>query len=87
MPLRFPGTSRPRFATNYFDTLKEVAGKSRANTIFMNHSPGSVDEVYQRLTSTLIAGGAAGRFEELPDNSIREHSKAAAAGSDGSDGS
>jgi regulator of protease activity HflC (stomatin/prohibitin superfamily) len=70
--------------TNYFDTLKEAASKSKANTIFMNHSPGSVDEVYQRLTSTLIAG-IAGRFEEQPENGRGERSKAAAAGSDGSD--
>lgn len=73
--------------TNYFDTLKEVAGKSHTNTIFMNHSPGSVDEVYQRLTSTLIAGGVGGRFEELAGSNTGEHSKAAAAGADGSDGS
>ena len=71
--------------TNYFDTLKEVASKSRTNTIFMNHSPGSVDEVYQRLTSTLVAGGVAGRAERLPGNSKGEHGKAAAAGADGSD--
>jgi len=73
--------------TNYFDTLKEVAGKSHTNTIFMNHSPGSVDEVYQRLTSTLIAGGVAGQFEKLSGDGPREHRKTAAAGSDAGDGS
>jgi regulator of protease activity HflC (stomatin/prohibitin superfamily) len=68
--------------TNYFDTLKEIAGKSRTNTIFMNHSPGSVDDVYQRLTSTMIAGGVSERFQDLP-----ERSRAASAGGDGSDDS
>ena len=72
--------------TNYFDTLKEVAAKSHTNTIFMNHSPGSVDEVYQRLTSTLIASGVAGRFEVPPDDGAVERSPAAAAGSYVSDG-
>jgi len=72
--------------TNYFDTLKEVAGKSHTNTIFMNHSPGSVDEVYQRLTSTLIAGGVGGHFAELPVDGAGERTHAAAAGGDGSDG-
>ena len=71
--------------TNYFDTLKEIAGKSHTNTIFMNHSPGSVDEVYQRLTSTLIAGGVAGRFDALSSDDTDEHSRAAAAGQGGSD--
>jgi len=69
--------------TNYFDTLKEVAAKSHTNTIFMNYSPGSVDEVYQRLTSTLIAGGVGGRFDAA-DDGTEEHSRAAAAGGDGS---
>jgi regulator of protease activity HflC (stomatin/prohibitin superfamily) len=73
--------------TNYFDTLKEVAGKSHTNTIFMNHSPGSVDEVYQRLTSTLIAGGVGTRLEELPGDGSGERRQAAAAGSGASDGS
>jgi regulator of protease activity HflC (stomatin/prohibitin superfamily) len=70
--------------TNYFDTLKEVAGKSHTNTIFMNHSPGSVDEVYQRLTTTMIAGGVAGRFDAPSGDSTEERRHAAAAGSDGS---
>jgi len=69
--------------TNYFDTLKEVAAKSHTNTIFMNYSPGSVDEVYQRLTSTLIAGGVGGRFDAADDGS-EEQSRSAAAGGDGS---
>lgn len=73
--------------TNYFDTMKEVAGKSNTNTIFMNHSPGSVDEVYQRLTSALIAGGVAGRFEELPPKPTAEHGKPAAVSSGGNGGS
>ncbi|MGA7461582.1 MAG: SPFH domain-containing protein [Candidatus Korobacteraceae bacterium] len=72
--------------TNYFDTLKEVAAKSHTNTIFMNHSPGSVDEVYQRLTCALIAGGVAGRFDAPPDDGAVERAQAAAAGSSGSDG-
>ena len=72
--------------TNYFDTLKEIAGRSHTNTIFMNHSPGSVDEVYQRLTSTMIAGGIAGRYDASPDDGTEEHGRAAAAGSDGGDG-
>ncbi|HKD84015.1 MAG TPA: SPFH domain-containing protein [Terriglobales bacterium] len=71
--------------TNYFDTLKEIAGKSHTNTIFMNHSPGSVDEVYQRLTSTLIASGVAGRFEAPLNDGPEERRRAAAAGSDGDD--
>jgi regulator of protease activity HflC (stomatin/prohibitin superfamily) len=50
--------------TNYFDTLKEVAAKSHTNTLFMNHSPSSVDDVYQRLTSSLVAGAEVSRDQK-----------------------
>jgi regulator of protease activity HflC (stomatin/prohibitin superfamily) len=68
--------------TNYFDTLKEVASKSHTNTLFMNHSPGSVDDVYQRLTSSLIAGGGLLKNGDRPsaEEQLPELAAAATAG-------
>ncbi len=67
--------------TNYFDTLKEVASKSHTNTLFMNHSPSSVDDVYQRLTSSLVAGaGVAGDQKDIGPPPGRAHAAAASSG-------
>ena len=71
--------------TNYFDTLKEVAAKSRTNTLFMNHSPSSVDDVYQRLTSSLVAGAGIARDQNDVSAVLgRAHAAAAAAAASGS---
>lgn len=42
--------------TQYFDTLKEVAGTNRSNTILMPHTPNSLAELMEQFRSTLITG-------------------------------
>ena len=69
--------------TNYFDTLKEVAAKSHTNTLFMNHSPSSVDDVYQRLTSSLVAGAGVAR-DQNDVSAVLGRQRAAAPAASGS---
>jgi regulator of protease activity HflC (stomatin/prohibitin superfamily) len=42
--------------TQYFDTLKEVAGTNRSNTILMPHTPNALAELMEQFRSTLITG-------------------------------
>jgi len=69
--------------TNYFDTLKEVAAKSHTNTLFMNHSPSSVGDVYQRLTSSLVAGAGVAR-DQNDVSAVLGRQRAAAPAASGS---
>lgn len=40
--------------TQYFDTLKEVAEHSNANTLMMSNSPGGVGDIFNQLRQTII---------------------------------
>jgi len=42
--------------TQYFDTLKEVAGTNRSNTILMPHTPNSLAELMEQFRTTMITG-------------------------------
>jgi len=42
--------------TQYFDTLKEVAGTNRSNTILMPHTPNALAELMEQFRSTIITG-------------------------------
>jgi len=42
--------------TQYFDTLKEVAGTNRSNTILMPHTPNALAELMEQFSTTLITG-------------------------------
>jgi len=42
--------------TQYFDTLKEVAGTNRSNTILMPHTPNALGELMEQFRNTLITG-------------------------------
>lgn len=43
----------------YLDMLREVGGSSKTNTIFMNHSPQSVQDIGQQLRETIFAAKTA----------------------------
>jgi regulator of protease activity HflC (stomatin/prohibitin superfamily) len=38
----------------YFDTLKEMGGGGKMNTILIPHSPSSVQELYNQIRNTII---------------------------------
>jgi regulator of protease activity HflC (stomatin/prohibitin superfamily) len=42
--------------TQYFDTLKEVAGTNRSNTILMPHTPNAVGDLLEQFRSAIIVG-------------------------------
>jgi regulator of protease activity HflC (stomatin/prohibitin superfamily) len=42
--------------TQYFDTLKEVAGTNRSNTILMPHTPNAVGDLLEQFRNAIIVG-------------------------------
>ena len=57
--------------TQYFDTLKEVAGTNRSNTILMPHTPNALTDLFAQfrnamLTSEVAAKGADGAGAPTP---------------------
>jgi len=42
--------------TQYFDTLKDIGGQSKATTVFMPHSPGHVGDLAAQLQGAIITG-------------------------------
>ncbi|HTR46568.1 MAG TPA: SPFH domain-containing protein, partial [Verrucomicrobiae bacterium] len=57
--------------TQYFDTLKEVAGTNRSNTILMPHTPNALTDLFAQfrnamLTSEVAAKGADGAGAPAP---------------------
>jgi len=47
--------------TQYFDTLKEVAGTNRSNTILMPHTPNSLAELFDQFRNAIIVGDSAAK--------------------------
>jgi regulator of protease activity HflC (stomatin/prohibitin superfamily) len=47
--------------TQYFDTLKEVAGTNRSNTILMPHTPNALAELMEQFRATLVTGELAAK--------------------------
>jgi len=47
--------------TQYFDTLKEVAGTNRSNTILMPHTPNALGELMEQFRNGIITGELAAR--------------------------
>jgi len=45
--------------TQYFDTLKEVAGTNRSNTILMPHTPNALSELMEQFRASIITGDLA----------------------------
>jgi hypothetical protein len=42
--------------TQYFDTLKEVAGTNRSNTIMMPHTPNAFGDLFDQFRDAFITG-------------------------------
>jgi regulator of protease activity HflC (stomatin/prohibitin superfamily) len=47
--------------TQYFDTLNEVAGTNRSNTILMPHTPNALNELMEQFRSSIITGDLAAK--------------------------
>lgn len=47
--------------TQYFDTLKEVAGTNRSNTIMMPHTPNALTDLFAQFRDAVISGDIAAR--------------------------
>lgn len=43
--------------TQYLDTLKEIGGNSKSNTILLPHSPGSLQDLMTQVRETIIGAG------------------------------
>jgi len=42
--------------TQYFDTLKEIGGQAKTNTILLPHSPGGMKDFMEQIRNTIITG-------------------------------
>src|SRR6185295_5897802 len=42
--------------TQYFDTLKEIGGSARSNTIMMPHSPGGMVDFFDQIRNAVVIG-------------------------------
>lgn len=42
-------------ATQYFDTLRDIAANGRLNTVMLPHSPGAATDLYAQLRNTVIS--------------------------------
>ena len=45
--------------TQYFDTLKEIAGGNRSNTIMMPHTPNALNDLFSQFRDAIITGNVA----------------------------
>jgi len=44
--------------TQYFDTLKDIAGNDRTNTVLVPHSPNTINDLFGQFRDTLVASHA-----------------------------
>jgi regulator of protease activity HflC (stomatin/prohibitin superfamily) len=52
--------------TQYFDTLKEVAGTNRSNTIMMPHTPNALTDLFSQFRNAIISGEIAAKAPDVP---------------------
>ncbi len=45
--------------TQYFDTLKEIAGGNRSNTVMMPHTPNALNDLFTQFREAIITGNVA----------------------------
>ena len=55
--------------TQYFDTLKEVAGTNRSNTIMMPHTPNALTDLFSQFRNAIITGEIAAKAPDAPSAS------------------
>ena len=46
--------------TQYLDTLKDIGSHGKSNTIFLSHSPATLNELLNQITTAVISGNEAG---------------------------
>jgi hypothetical protein len=44
--------------TQYFDMMKEVGAQSKTNAVFMNHSPGALEDIAQAVSKGFLTGAS-----------------------------
>jgi regulator of protease activity HflC (stomatin/prohibitin superfamily) len=52
--------------TQYFDTLKEVAGTNRSNTIMMPHTPNALTDLFAQFRNAIVTGEIAAKAPDVP---------------------
>jgi hypothetical protein len=45
--------------TQYFDTLKAIGENDKTNTLFLSHTPGSVQSISEQIMQSMIGAEAA----------------------------
>ena len=57
--------------TQYFDMLKDVGASSKSNAVFMNHSPGALEDLAQAVQKGFMAGLPAAPGFAVPNEQMR----------------
>jgi len=52
--------------TQYFDTLKEIAGNDRTNTVLIPHSPSTLTDLFGQIRNAIVAGTELTKHPVLP---------------------
>jgi hypothetical protein len=42
--------------TQYFDTLKEIAGNDHSNTVLIPHTPNTLTDLFSQIRTAIVAG-------------------------------
>jgi hypothetical protein len=42
--------------TQYFDTLKEIAGNDHSNTVLIPHTPNTLTDLFSQIRNAIVAG-------------------------------
>jgi len=45
--------------TQYFDTIKSIGELGKTNTLFLQHTPGAVNEIGDQILQSMVAAGRA----------------------------
>jgi len=45
--------------TQYFDTMKDIGANSKTNAVFLNHSPGALEDLTQAVQKGFMAAAPA----------------------------
>jgi regulator of protease activity HflC (stomatin/prohibitin superfamily) len=56
--------------TQYFDTLKDIAGNDRSNTVLIPHSPSTLTDLFGQIRDAIVAGTELTRHPSIPPSGM-----------------
>ncbi|HUL15994.1 MAG TPA: SPFH domain-containing protein [Terriglobales bacterium] len=56
--------------TQYFDTLKDIAGNDRSNTVLIPHTPDTLTDLFGQIRNAIVAGTELARHPSVPPSAM-----------------